>query len=284
MLAPTQTLLIIHFEHSRMTTLKYGRAYLHADDRYDRYADKPNFPGPMRPLHLPAAPNPQHARVRFKIALPAELNATRPRGPGSEDALAEHIASLNDPSVWSRAAFECDCGCALHPRGCFAALYANALVTGGVTQLSQFRAVGKGDNTAIRAELAGCLKPPPGAPPGAPRVFNYSVLGTLSPAMGMGTGAGTGAWVATGGGHCGDENARVRVLWRVAGTFLGRVPRARGTNGDTGRAGRGYARAKGFAGGWVATGGGCHGHGAPTGTRGARVAGMHGRRVSRVAG
>ena len=30
--------------------------------------------------------------------------------------------------------------------------------------------------------------------------------------------------------------------------------------------------------------GGCHGHGAPTGTRGARVAGMHGRRVSRVAG
>ena len=106
----------------------------------------------------------------------------------------------------------------------------------------------------------------------------------LSPAMGMGTGAGTGAWVATGGGHCGDENARVRVLWRVAGTFLGRVPRARGTNGDTGRAGRGYARAKGFAGGWVATGGGCHGHGAPTGTRGARVVGMHGQRVSRVAG
>ena len=31
MLAPTQTLLLIHFEHSRMTTLKYGHAYLHAD-------------------------------------------------------------------------------------------------------------------------------------------------------------------------------------------------------------------------------------------------------------
>ena len=70
-----------------------------------------------------------------------------------------------------------------------------------------------------------------------------------------------GCWVATGGGRHGDENARVRVLWRVAGTFLGRVPRARGTNGDTGRAGRGYARAKGFAGCWVATGGGCHGCG-----------------------
>ena len=35
-----------------------------------------------------------------------------------------------------------------------------------------------------------------------------------------------------------------------------RVPRAPCTNGDTGRAGRGYARAKGFAGGWVVTGDG----------------------------
>ena len=48
--------------------------------------------------------------------------------------------------------------------------------------------------------------------------------GRISPAMGMGTGAGTGAWVATGGGHCGDENARGR------GRRGSRVPRGWATS------------------------------------------------------